>query len=524
MKKILFLLIIVLFTSLLNGCNTVDKKPFNIMEKRHEEKLSFRIENIVLSKGFQSTDPNVEILKKNNNLKLLASLGIVESSGVTIDKITKLDNNINIYINRLLDEGKVQLAIPQVMIEIQEPIVEKLESLNFNIINQNYEPIYLKFNKKQILNNIYSQFKISSNTIPTVTLTKPKDTIIWNISFQNIYDKENYKSPLINFNVKVDALTGEIIDSKKDNISSYIDDGHLLDYIPSNHILYKKQEVNKDGEFEILWVYDIKTNEKHKIYTSKNKIQSALFSPENNYIAILESDNKESDLYIVPKENKIAYKITPTNYLQPRLMKWKDDNTLYFINIEENRSTLLTYNTNDNEHKQILTIDFKPEEFDFSEKGFIFVQGIKDTINKKIFISENGVDFEELDIGFNSKFYDENTIVYLKNVEKEDKNILQIYNMESKENKDLDYNISNYFLLNNENIGFIEKNTCNNDYTLYRYNMSQGYVLPIANINSDKIYYDQANNIGYIALNPPSEENKNPLIYSIDLSKLAISN
>ncbi len=46
---------------------------------------------IVLSKGFQSTDPNVEILKKNNNLKLLASLGIVESSGVTIDKITKLD-------------------------------------------------------------------------------------------------------------------------------------------------------------------------------------------------------------------------------------------------------------------------------------------------------------------------------------------------------------------------------------------------------------------------------------------------
>ena len=148
-------------------------------------------------------------------MKLLASLGIVESSGVTIDKITKLDNNINIYINRLLDEGKVQLAIPQVMIEIQEPIVEKLESLNFNIINQNYEPIYLKFNKKQILNNIYSQFKISSNTIPTVTLTKPKDTIIWNISFQNIYDKENYKSPLINFNVKVDALTGEIIDSKK---------------------------------------------------------------------------------------------------------------------------------------------------------------------------------------------------------------------------------------------------------------------------------------------------------------------
>jgi hypothetical protein len=509
-----------LFASILNGCHSIDNKPFTIVDKVDEESLDFKIENIVLSKGFQTTDPNVEVIKKGKNLKLLASLGIVESSGVTVDKIIKSDSNVDIYINSLQDKGKIQLAVPQIMIEIQSPIEEKFEDLHFNIINQNYEPIHLKFNKKQILSSIYSQYKITTNTVPNISLTKPKDEIIWNVDFQNIYDKENYKSPLINFNVKVDALTGKIIDSKKVNISSYIDDGYLLDYIPNNHILYKKQEVNEGESYETLWVYDVETKEKSKIYISKNKIQSAIFSPEDNYIAVLEIDDKNSDLYIIPQKNKIAYKITPNNYLHPKLIKWKEDNNLYFINADENRSTLLSYNLGENLHKEILSVEFKPEEFDVLNNNYIFIQEEKDAVNKKIFVSKNGKDLEELDTGFKAKFYDENTIIYLKNIEKEDKNILKIYDMVSKESKELDYNISNYFLLNNEYIAFIEKNTCNNDYTLYKYNVPNSCALPIANVNSDKIYYDQSNNIGYIALKPPSEESINPIIYSVDLGEL----
>ena len=263
MKKFLFLLIFVFFLYSLTGCQLLENKSFTLKERAEEETLNFKIENIVLSKGFQSTDPSVEILKKGDSPRLMASLGIVESSGVTVDKITKSQNSVNIYINKISDKGKAQLAIPQIMIEIQSPMEEKLEDLSFNIINQNYEPIHLKFNKKEILNSIYSQHKISTNNVPNVSLTKPNDNIIWNVDFKNIYDKENYKSPLINFNVKVDALTGKIIDSKKINISNYIDDGHLLDYIPNKYILYKKQETNKDGDFENLWAYDIKTKEKN---------------------------------------------------------------------------------------------------------------------------------------------------------------------------------------------------------------------------------------------------------------------
>ena len=157
MKKILILFTIITLILAASGCNLIEDGPLKIMEKlEKEESLSYKIEKIVLSKGFQSIEPSVEVLNKNSNLKLLISTGLIESSGVTINKITKSGKEINIYIDRLLEKGKIQLAVPQIMIEIEEPVVEKLEELNYNIISQNYEPIALKFNKSQILNKIYS--------------------------------------------------------------------------------------------------------------------------------------------------------------------------------------------------------------------------------------------------------------------------------------------------------------------------------------------------------------------------------
>ena len=252
MKKVLFLLIITILSLATYGCMIHKETPLSTTENLDEKILNYKINKIILSKGFQTLEPNVEIVKRNNNLQLLASLGLMESSGVKIDKITKSGKEVNIYIEREFDRDKVQLAVPQIVIEVDDSIVEKLEDLNFNIINKNYENIPLKFNKSQILNKIYAHFKIGTNTIPTVELTRLKDNIFWNISFQNIFDKENFKFPLINFNVKVDARTGEILESQKDIISTSIDDGYLLDYIPNNYLLYKRQHMEKDNEYESL--------------------------------------------------------------------------------------------------------------------------------------------------------------------------------------------------------------------------------------------------------------------------------
>ena len=90
MKKVLFLLIISIFTSMAYGCTLTKEVPFSTAEDLKEESIGYKIDKIVLSKGFQTIEPNVEIVKKGKGLKLLASLGLMESSGVAIDKITKI--------------------------------------------------------------------------------------------------------------------------------------------------------------------------------------------------------------------------------------------------------------------------------------------------------------------------------------------------------------------------------------------------------------------------------------------------
>src|SRR5690606_27492010 len=110
--------------------------------------------------------------------------------------------------------------------------------------------------------------------------------------------KKNYKSPIINFHVKVDANTGKILDSKKENISTYIDNGTILDYVPSNHLLYKQQIEDEDNIYEKLWYYNTENGEKKKLYTSKGKIQSAIFNPNAEYISLIELNDDKTDLYV----------------------------------------------------------------------------------------------------------------------------------------------------------------------------------------------------------------------------------
>lgn len=522
MKKILFLFITAILTFAVLGCTPNKKIPLSTEENIEEEPLDYNVEKIVLSKGFQIMEPNVEVIKKNKTLKLLASIGLIEGSGINIDRITKSGKNINIYISRTLNNSETQLTVPQAMIEIYDPIIEKHEDLNFNIISQNYDPISLKFNKNQILEKIYNNFKIEPNTIPNVQLTKLKGEMIWNISFTNIFDKENPKSALVNLDVKVDALTGEILDSVKDTISTYIDDGYLLHYLPNNYLLYKRQHTEKDINYESLWTYNIKTGERCKLYTSRYKISSAIFSPSGQYISLIEVDENKSDIYMIQRSEKVPYKITPINHLQPKLMKWKDDNILYFIDIKDEKSTLLTYSLDENKSTVKFSLDKVIESFDTVDDKLLFTESNPDSLNKKIYLTTNDVDLKEIGAGFKSTFLDDNNLIYLTNTEKEDRNILHIYNFEDNNYKDsLDYNVSNYFKLNEESIIFIEKNTHNNDFSLNKYNINEKSVTPIAKITSDKIFYNPDKEMAYITLCPNYKDNNMSIIYSINLNKLS---
>ncbi|MBZ2175928.1 hypothetical protein K8M07_11835 [Schnuerera sp. xch1] len=522
MRKTLFLLII--FTILLtsSGCSHSKEKQLSTMDESIEENpIDFEIEQIVLSKGFQSTDPNIEVIEENGNLKLLTNVGLIRSSGVNVEKVTKNKNTINIYIQRLLKQNKSQLAVPQVILEIEDSILEDLTNLNFNIVAQNYEPISIKFNKTQILEKVYADFDISPNTTPEVELKELNDQISWDIFFTNVINRRNPKSPLFNLHVEADANTGDVLKSQKQDISTYIDEGQLLDYLPNNCLIYKRQHIENNTPYESLWIYDITSEQKIKLYNTKYQIQSASFNPNGEYISLIEVDESKSDLYLINTSSKVAYKITPINYPHPELMQWKDNNNLYFFDIENKTTTLLVYNVEKNKSNVKFTLNKSAESFDILDNKIVLAEPDKYSLNKNIYTTEDGVNFEKIGSGFNPNFLDSQNIVYLENIEEKNKNILKIYNAD----KDyfphiLDYNITNYYKLNEENLLFVEKTTFNDEYLLSKYNMHDESIESISKLNSNSIFLNSNKYKAYITLTLPYKDKNINNIYCVDLIKL----
>ena len=138
MKKYILLLFIPLLIILATGCRMNKTKDLEPTKDTVEELLGFKIEKIVLSKGYQTLEPKIDSIIEDNKTKLSISFGLIECSGITIDKITKKGNEINIYANRLLEDDKTQLVIPQATIYLEEALDVKKNDVKFNIVNQNY--------------------------------------------------------------------------------------------------------------------------------------------------------------------------------------------------------------------------------------------------------------------------------------------------------------------------------------------------------------------------------------------------
>ncbi|WP_077369817.1 hypothetical protein [Anaerosalibacter sp. Marseille-P3206] len=524
MKKIVLLTFVTFLIITLTACSTNKITELEPAEETNEEILGFKIEKILLSKGYQTLEPKVETITKDNKTKLSISFGLIECSGVTIDKITKKNNEINIYTNRLLEDDKTQLAIPQATVLLDKILDGKTDNYKFNIINKNYSPIELKFGKTEILNNIYAQFKIAPNSIPDVSLIRQKDSFVWNIVFNGIFDRGNLQAPLINLNVKADALTGEIIDSDKDIVSDYIDDGMILDYIPKKYLLYKQENLNNNETIDVLWLYDLEKKEKHQIYETNHSIYLSKFSPDHKNISLIENDNGVTNIYLINIGKKVIHKITPVGHSHTWNMEWKNANNLYFIdNSSKGSSIVFLYSIKDNNVDEIYKIPKNISSFDIEDDLLVLTEYDDKKINKAIFITEDGVSFDKIDIGHNISFLDKNTIVYLKNISDKNEDKLFLYNVKDKKMKtQTDINVINYLQIKPEVLLLIEKNSCENDYKLLYYNTAKDKVREIARINNEKIYYDEELNKGYISLSPPLENSKRHIIYSIDLNKMKI--
>jgi DNA-binding Xre family transcriptional regulator len=521
-KKIFTIIIISLFLLVLTACaEKEDNTIYESAEVAEEKLVDYKISKIVLSRAFQITDANVNIIEKGANLKLLVNAGLVESSGINIDRITMTGNALNIYLARKIEENKIQLAVPQITLEIDEEIKVDPNNTKFNIIPLNYEPISIKFNKNQILDKICNELKIEPTTLPEVELCKEDDNILWNVHFPFMLDKENSKSSLFNLFVKADATTGKILETEKQNVSTYLDHGHLLDYKPNELLLYKQEHTEKGTTYESLWSYDINSGSKKKLYTTTSKINTALISPNGRYISLIEKGKSKNDIFLIDRIKNIAFKITPINYLHPTLMKWKDKDNLYFTNIDGNNTTLLLYNINKNSSSKVLNLDKIIESFDVYDDKIIFAEYDQYSINKNLYLIENKDEMKLIGTGFKPMLFNNKYIIYLENIENKNKNNLKIYSTEEKSVVDtLDYNILNYYKLDNNNLLFVENLNLNNQFNFGKYNVNDNISNIISQINSDKLFYNPEKKIAYISLTIPTKEKNVYNIYSIDLTKM----
>lgn len=526
MRRILGLLIFLSIIFNLIGCSNGD--PILYKETNSdikEEEISYTVEQVLLSKGFQSVEPKVEVLRKGLTTKLIASLGLFQSSGVKVSKIVKVGNEMNIHLQNQSNEELSALVVPQVIIELKGYKLRKLEDMQFNLINENYKPIKLKFGINEAINKIDSEFKIVSNTSPATNLLSQDGKVLWEITYNSVFDKDNPEAPLANLSVSMDANTGDIITTKKTFIASLIDEGYILDYISNRYILYAKAErdIDKNIIKENLWYFDIVANEKSLIYSSNSKITRAMFSPDLEHISLVESNEVDSSLYIIPREDKKAYKVLFEESLTPNIITWKDSSTLYIVdNSLKDISNVYDYNLKENTTNFTSSIERNITSLRIENNTFMITEEDKEKLNFKISITKDWKTFRLIDKGLSPQFIDEARITYLKNSETENKTELNIYDLELKEKYDmLELNIANFNIQPDGNIIMLENNPNNNDFTVILYDMKDKTKSTITKTNSDKVFYNAEKNLLYVYLQIPFESDKTELIYSIDLSKTA---
>lgn len=521
MKRIFILMVIVLVALVSFGCQGIKTSTINTGEDK--EDIKYKIDQILLSKSFQATEPSVEIMAKKDSIKILASLGLTESSGLKVNKLVRDLNEVNIHVTSIYKNGRLQLAVPQVILEVNKADLSRIEDLKFNIVNDDYRPLKIKLGMNEVLSKIQSHFKISTNGAPAVNLTRFNDSIVWDISYYSIFDRDNSKTPLVNLTATVDANTGDILESEKKFISSSIDDGHILDYIPQEYILYKKTIINPENEAteEQLWSYNLSSKEKTMLFSSNFKISSSNYSNDLSYVSIIETSDNGTGLYIVPKSDKKAYKISFEDNFNPDIMTWKDDDTLYLIDNMDDKSLIFSHDVEENISSRVAHLNKTIENLIIKDDMFLIVEASEYNQNKELSLTFDWKEFEFIADGFNARFIGDDILAYLKNDVKLNTNSLTLYNLKTNKNiKTILENISAFQILSDYSIVYIKKNPNYNNFTLSQYSLKDKTTTDIAPLISDNVYYDEQTKILYANISLPFENDKQEMIYLINLSNL----
>lgn len=526
MKYFLRILTFLFISSLFVGCTNRgisplfyrDKEKSKVIESDKESiNLDYTIDKVTLSKNYQSIEPSIEMIKNGLHTNLLISLGIVNSSGITIDKIDRIDRDVNIHISNKDKASENQLVVPQVILHFEDLSSKEMEKLNFKIVNKNYEPIKANLDISEAISKIQSSLKISSSTFPNVEIKKENDNTFLNLSFENAVDLKNKNNPIINLDVLVDLTSGEIVKSTRNSVSSFIDKGTILDYISNKFIFYLQEKVGNEYTSYNLWVYDIENDKKEKFYTSKEKIIALDFNDKKDKAFLIKSSKNSNEIHLLELDNLKVNRLEIQEKINPSLATWKDDEII-LVDKKNNNSKIYSFNNKDKKVKSISQKKGDIKQIDYFQGNYIYA--MEDDNSKEIYITDDFKKDTLLDQGENPVFINKNTIAYLKNNNNNDKKTLWFYNIKNSTTKAYsDIDVDSIFIWK-DNLAIIEKTPANSDNPIYIYDLQEENLEFLTSVKDDKIFLNTEKDLIYINPSISFNDNKVPVISFVDLKDI----
>ncbi len=308
-----------------------------------------------------------------------------------------------------------------------------------------------------------------------------------------------------------------MIKSTKKPISSLIDEGNILEYIPNKYILYTKEESiegNKDTNTS-LWIYDIEKDSKEKIYTTKNKIQSLKFNDNKDKLFLIESFLDYNELYLLELEDLKVYKANLDKEINPSVAVWKDNENIVLVDKTDKYSQIFNLNLPSKDLSLLSTLRDDINDIQYLNDTFIYT--VEDDKNKEIYTTKDFKDNLLMDKGYGPLLIDDRTVGYLKDDTIENKTILCFYDLEDKTIQSYsDIDVKKIFIWR-DNLGIIENNYIGSDNPLYVYNLKNKKTEFITSVKDEKVFLNSDKNVLYINSCINIKKDKTSVISFIDL-------
>jgi len=225
---------------------------------------------------------------------------------------------------------------------------------------------------------MYSDLKIEPTSAPSIELTRLKDSLIWNISFSNVFNTEDSNFSLVNLDIGGGCgyrgynriHQGKYIHLYRRKVSYWIV-YPIKPYSISKSI--RRGKMNTIAYGSTMWRQGGKGTYIYLdiVYNLPYSVQITSIYPS------IEANETKSDIYMASISDEMAYKITPANSLNPKLMKWTDGGSLYFMNVDDSETTLFQYDVDGKKSSRKLYIDKNIESFDIEGDKILLVNMMK---------------------------------------------------------------------------------------------------------------------------------------------------